>query len=345
MMALSSNSFHPPIPPGPGLVPPASQGEGDAPHDAVRNTEFAFEHRVFALPSVVFREHPDQSGPAMYVDLDGVRGVVDTRALCDGFDIEPGSRDACLIALLPRALKYCREIRPGDSIPSEILDGRASWLAEKRYLDVAAARVSVQLVGWLRRQPIPAMSPTQIVMLSLDQATCQRMAGAHASLAAAIGDPADRRGEIGELIQRLSKELSYIEALRDRLLGGARAMMDELLRLQVEHRGDRPLLSEIERVNCLLGEPIRQIAEQFDGLDAQVADIVSTFRNLPARIAQIRQVRDRLRETHLVWEDVLGDWRELDPFQMTAVRRVVADSYRFAARRYPQGKRWALTLR
>src|SRR4051794_319703 len=87
---------------------------------------FDFEHKVFSLASCVFRKAHDGSCIVLQCPLGDVVAALPIQTLCATFEIAPGSNDAALLKRVAEALKYVKQVRPGDSVPSEILDGRAS---------------------------------------------------------------------------------------------------------------------------------------------------------------------------------------------------------------------------
>ena len=55
---------------------------------------------------------------------------------------------AHLLDVVEKGLRFVHEIRPGDSIPSELLDGTASWRVEERHRRRARGRLMAQLIAW-----------------------------------------------------------------------------------------------------------------------------------------------------------------------------------------------------
>src|SRR5579859_1942967 len=109
---------------------PPSEAEASS-----RSTHFVFEHPVFRAPQARFTLASDGT-PSMMLRLAEFDAVVPIRSLGTEFALDE-SGDAQLLELVIAGLKYVKTIRPGDSIPREILDGTASWSLEERHLDIA----------------------------------------------------------------------------------------------------------------------------------------------------------------------------------------------------------------
>ncbi|MBL0930198.1 MAG: ATP-binding cassette domain-containing protein [Alphaproteobacteria bacterium] len=70
-------------------------------------------------------------------------------AVREYFKIPADSADGKLLAEIPNALKYVPAIHPGDAIPSELIDGTASWKVEKHHLETAHGRIAAGLLAWI----------------------------------------------------------------------------------------------------------------------------------------------------------------------------------------------------
>jgi hypothetical protein len=311
----------------------------------VENTEFSFQHKLFLLPSVVFKQALDGSGPVMQLDLEAVRATIAASTICDSFGIPAGSPDAKLIDLVSRALKYVKEVRHGDSIPSEILDGRASWLIDPKYAEIANAKLTVQLVAWMQGEQIDLLAAEQALEKANDETTKRKVQDAFSAIAEKLGYAKERRADVIDLVGRLADELSYIEALRDRLLGRIRRLLAVLKTQEANYRRERSVQEEIERTLLLLAKPARKIADMFDELDANVGEILPTLRDYQTRVEYIRKQRDKLREIFLTWEEIIELWNSFEPEPGTALAQAIRHTYRFAARNFPQGSQWSLSIR
>lgn len=81
------------------------------------------------------------------VDMGAGRGYISLAHLRSTFHIVQGSHDDVLIDKAEAALHFVPDIRPGDEIPNEILDGSASWTVARRHQQIARDRLQVQMLS------------------------------------------------------------------------------------------------------------------------------------------------------------------------------------------------------
>src|SRR5262245_26571793 len=112
-----------------------------------KTVNFDFQHKVFSTAGCAFRKAPDGSGVAMFVSLGDVSGSIPINGICRTFGITADSGDNLLLKRVGQALKIVKEVRPGDSIPSEVINGNASWMVDEKFLATARARISLQLIA------------------------------------------------------------------------------------------------------------------------------------------------------------------------------------------------------
>jgi hypothetical protein len=304
-----------------------------------KTVNFDFQHKVFSTAGCTFRKAADGSGVAMYVSLGDVSGSVPINGICTTFSIAPGSSDDLLLKRVGQALRIVKEVHPGDSIPSEVIDGTASWMVEERFLSTAKARITLQLIAWLRGQHLGEVAPDELLVQAEAPAARQAVQEAFSAIAEKLGYGPEKREEVVNLIDRIARELSYIEALRDRLTRLQR--MSSMLRtLHGTYARERQTQEIIDRCSILLSKPIRAIMAKFAAVDANTGEVLQTLRKFDAQVAYIRKVRDELRETYLLWEDLLAIWDDCDGTQSPAAEKAVREAYRFSARHFSQATTW-----
>jgi len=310
-----------------------------------KSTLFDFKHSAFNLKTCVFRLDAQSGQAMMVVSLDSLNASIPVSKLKQSFGIDEGSHDDKLIGLMAKALKYVKEIRPGDSIPSEVIDGKASWLIDPKYLAFARAKVTMQLVHWMQGQSFEAQDTSTLLARADDPETKKRVQQAFGAIAEKLGYSHDRRGEVVDLVENLCRELSYIEALRDRLSGAARRLLSNLKSLQGAYARENSVADSIHRVQSILARPIKEFGAVFEEIDAGLGEILPTLQLFPQRVQYIREKRDKLREKYLVWEEILAMWDNV-PLEFCAESSyAIQETYRFAASRFPQGQKWALSFR
>jgi len=300
---------------------------------------FAFEHKLFQAQGAVFRIDEANGRPCLAVDLGDVVAAIDLDALGAGFGIAAGSGDAAMLELVRRALEHVAQVAPGDKVPSEILDGAASWKIEPHHLLVSEGRISQSLIAWMGGSHDDRLSPGELARLASDPATKARLREAFGQLAERMGLPPSRKGEVLGRVATLAKELAYIEALREQFarIERLRAKASELHR---QYRADKKTAEEIGRALTLMAPPLKKFAQRFEELDAQTGETANLLPNLPSAIAFVRAARDALRKEFRVWEAQLELWRDLAPARGARAERAIVYLYRFLARHYPIDQHW-----
>jgi hypothetical protein len=102
-------------------------------YEVDRSTHFMFDHKVFTLKGARFALTEDGSTPAFHVELGALVASLPLSTLRTEFSIDRDAGDGVLLAIVEKSLRFVKEIRPGDSIPRELLDGSASWSVESRH--------------------------------------------------------------------------------------------------------------------------------------------------------------------------------------------------------------------
>src|SRR4051812_38964360 len=126
---------------------PTSMPQEVAP--ATRSTVFDFEHKVFKIAGGRFALSRTNGLPVYYVPLGELEATLPLENLCAEFAIRDESPDALLLGVIERSLHHVKEIRSGDSIPRELLDGTASWSVEERHRAIAHGRIASNILCWL----------------------------------------------------------------------------------------------------------------------------------------------------------------------------------------------------
>jgi hypothetical protein len=101
---------------------------------------FDFQHPELRRPGAVFVRGNDRT-PALKMDFGDLRGSLPLDRLTASLQLPPGAADRGLIALVPDALRYVREIRAGDRMPGELVEGRPSWQPRPHVMQRAVSTV------------------------------------------------------------------------------------------------------------------------------------------------------------------------------------------------------------
>ena len=302
-------------------------------------THFAFAHPLFAAKGTAFEIDATTGTPCLRVDLGDVAAHIDLDAIGCGFGIAADQPDAQMLELVRRALAHVKRIAPGDAIPSEILDGAASWRIEPHHRLLSEGRISASLLAWMGDGHGGPLAPAALVKLAEDPQTQQRLRAVFAKLAEHLGLPESRRGEVLVRVATLARELAYIEALRERLVAIER-IRAKLRELHRQYRTERKTVEEIDRALKLMAPPLQRFAARFDDLDGQTGETANVMPNLPSAIAFIRKARDELRAEFVKWDAMVELWRDMAPTRSAAAERAVVHIYRFLARTYPITQEW-----
>jgi hypothetical protein len=308
------------------------------PKTAAAPKRFEFAHRVFAAPGAIF-ESDDVSGePVLKVDLGDLRAAMPFATLRDNFALTDDSPDARMLVDVGKALGFVRGVRPGDTIPAELLDGSASWKVEKRHLETAQGRITAGLLAWLG-EGAKAESAVEFAALAADAGVKAKVQAAFGKLAQRMGLPDERRGEVVDAVDRLANELSYIEALREKV-GQARKAVELFKRLRGCYKRERGALESLERIVHLLEKPVKRYEYRLVEVDGQTGETHNTILNLGRQIAYVREARDWLHRETMRWDDMLETWAGETAEPSRAQQRKIGATYRFAARYFPLVEEW-----
>ncbi|CBS90171.1 hypothetical protein [Azospirillum lipoferum] len=325
----------------------------DAPDDAVaekaaqenvlvqpmRDTHFDFQHKVFSLPGAFFCQEPNSKEPVLNILLGDLKATLAFPTLLESFQIEDGTHDARLLEIIEQGLAFVKLIRPGEEIPGELLDGRASWSVEDKHRIIAKGRLTVQIVSSFTGNEMIVSDIDELEQVVEDPQTKERMKAAFAKIAERLKLTNDYEQYLTDRIDDLAQELSYIEALRDRFKH-IRRIDQAMAKLATIYRTDRTFCSELNRMQGLIRKPLREYDLIFDQADAQTGDIVGALRNFHPTIQFIRKIRDDLRAKLLEWEELLQGWDEVTMERSPKVEALQKQTYRFLASRYIETTVW-----
>ncbi len=328
-----------PEPPAGGPAPDASPVVPAKAPDT--NTHFLFQHKVFSVAGSYFAIADDTQQPTFYVPLGDIRGVLSLPQLMSGFEIKPDSSDAALLRVVEKSLGYVKRIIPGDSIPRELLDGSASWTVAEKHRMIAEARLRIQLATWLAGKESGVYDSAEILKLANDPAIRDRVPEAGAELAERLGLGRDRQAVVLFQVERLARELSYIEALRDRF-ASIRMIGMKLVQLGSIYGADRSFAQDIARVITLMKKPLVEYDGLFRQIDARTASILDIFRDYNGHVTAIRQARDDIHRRFMLWDDLIPPWQDLAVEIGGGAEGLVRRTYRLLARHFPLEFGWDL---
>lgn len=309
-----------------------------------RSTHFDFEHKVFKVEGAHFSLSRETGHPAFFVRLGELDVAVSIDSLRREFQIPDGSQDAELLGVAERGLRFVKTIRPGDSVPRELLDGTASWKIRQRHHEIARSRLTVQLISWMTGQEAVLVDSDQLIQIADDPETKRRVSEATSRMAEQLNLPPERREEITHRIEKLARDLAYIEALREHYdqIGVISRKLDQL---EHAYRSDQSLQESILRMRMLIRSPITWFNTTFEAVDANTGELLSMLKNLDMQIKFIRDSRDEIHFQLMGWEEMMALWRETKAERSEATEDALRKTYHFLARNYPQTREWPLVTK
>ena len=313
-------------------------------------THCRFNHPGFAtLGNGVFRLTTDDRVAALALRVDSADVVVPLPAVARLFGISPDSADGRMLRLVEQALRFVPQLQPGDKLPTEVLTGEASWAPSPLHQKTASAKLQLQLLNWISglTEGGEASATGQFLVAAMDDPSIKpRVQDALRQAATALGIDGGP-GAVSVLIEQLAQELAYIEALRERLLERARAMLKRLTQTSHDLVAMAPARREtLFQVGRLAITAIAEITSAFETVDAQTAEIGPALRNLERHRSFLRSNRDRLYSTMLAWQPLLAEWDALPRTTSTEpdrIWRTVDETYRFLAPRFMSVQQWQNT--
>jgi hypothetical protein len=302
-----------------------------------RNTHFDFQARVFQAPGARFELKGHPKKPMFAVDMGAGQGYISLQHLRKTFFIEPGSHDDLLIERAEAGLHYVPDIRPGDEIPNEILNGTASWTVARKHKQIARDRLQVQLLSWMSGKPIVYASQDDLKKIMADDANKRSLKDAFGKAAVALGIDPSQSEKVLDRIETMAREICYIEALRDRAreLLKIQANVEALIKV---YSADQRVAADLGRIKLLMVKAIAETDTIFNNIDAETADVLSALMAIDDIIRSVRRARDDMHFIMMEWDPVLAKWQNLAMVRSQEVDKAMTVTYQFLAKRFATGK-------
>jgi hypothetical protein len=314
-----------------------SEYDSDGPRD-----HCLLDHALFSkLGNICFRRATTDGTPMMIVPFGEREAGVPLRSLQHAFGIPDETPDGQMLGLIAESLDYVTSLQIGDPLPAEVVNGGASWEPTDRHRQIAATRLRLQLLAWI--DPAAAQEAGADggpdPSLEDDPAVRAKVQAAFREAATALDLP--NAEAVVAVVERLTGEFAYIEALREGLLFRVQALASRLSR----HAGSpsradgqrREVITQVRRLTELaLGEFRNRFAE----IDAQTGEVIATLRNADSQIAYTRSNRDTLYRSLRAWDPILEAWDNVDKRGGGADWGAIAETYQFLARRYLPSSEW-----
>jgi hypothetical protein len=241
-------------------------------------------------------------------------------------------------------LDFVRGLRPGDSLPSEVLTGEPSWDITEEHRKVASQRLTMQLVTWLTGKEVVCSEPGSLQELTSAPETAERIRRALREASDQLGLE-DGEGEVVNRIERLVEELAYVEALRE-MFQDVRAIKEECDEILRDHARETSIVDLATPVLRLIERAVADFESSFRRIDEQTSEIVPSIRDVDEHCASLSAERNALYVRLRPWHDVLDLWSAGNggetPFGIADLLRA---TYRFLAPRYMEFYEWVLATK
>ncbi len=300
-------------------------------------------HRVFStLGGVRFHRSTQDGCPVMALNLGAREASIPLKSLRHEFKLGDDTHDGRMLDLVDRALDYVLSLQPGDPFPPELLTGDASWRPTLAHLRAATTRLALDLVCWINPSSRWAQAQRDVrtlLRLAEDGALQAEVEAVAGRCAQELG-LADRQAVLHTL-EDMSRELSFIEALRDRLMLRVERFTLRLARL----RPTRLLaglqaenLAQVGRLGVLAE---KQLRHRFDEVDAQTQQVASLLSDAESQRAFIRSNRDWLHRSERAWQPLLDQWDAVRDDSAGEIGGLLSNTYQFLAPRFMPTMEWA----
>lgn len=309
-----------------------------------RSTHFLFSHKLFSVKGAFFGISPATDEPVLNVNMGDLKASLTLPTLAKEFDLSPDTDDGRLLGIIAKSLRFVKEIRPGDSIPRELLDGTSSWTVEPHHHEIARARLSVNLAAWVSGEDAGTTEPHILQKIAEDPETQQRVNEALGEMADKLGYGRENKDRVLDQIETVARELAYIEALRERH-GKIKMIERKVAEAGKLYRRERSVVEDVQRIQVLLKPPLSEFPGIFEMIDTQTVEVIALLRQLKQQISFIRTMRDDLHVRFMKWEEMIQLWDPIPAERGDAIEAALRTTYRFLAHHFPQRSEWTLTMK
>ena len=303
-----------------------------------RSCRLILHHPVFSsFASPFFRMSDFERKPVLVIPLDDREASLSVTGMMREFRITGSDKDGIMLAMVGEALDFVTGLRIGDWLPTEILTGEASWVADETFQERALVRLNLYLLAWMSSGTSSVARDVLCRVGQVEMSAEDLTAGLRLMASKLGGITPD---EALARIRRVAIEFAYVEALRDGLLRGAARMVTTLDRLLRALHGDtarKDLLAQVRRL-AVVG--VADLQGRFDKADCTVADIEEVVMNPDAVISTLRWHRDSLYVRCRAWDRYVVEWGTLEMRPNARTWQLVYETYCFLAPRFMTIVEW-----
>ncbi len=305
----------------------------------------SFRHAFFQkLQDLHFRLSEQSGEPVAIVKLGDNEVALTFRGIRKELKLENDDPDARMLDLVADGLQYVRGLRIGDPLPRELVTREASWEPGDKHVRIAHQRLTIQLVSWISGEEHVITNPDELQQVADDPATRRKVVTAFDEAADKLGIGRERKHEVVERLEMLTRELSYIEALRD-IYQAIRGMEQKIQGLRKLYGHERSVLEIADPVARLMVVASKEFGELLMQVDAQTCEIMGLLRNIDNHTAYIRMIRDELHKRMMAWDEMLARWAAVKVEIGIDKPELLRQTYHFLAPRYMQVNEWVLVTK
>jgi|GEM_PF-1885391 len=291
---------------------------------ALPDGRFDFQHPDLRRLGTEF-VRDDAREVVLKMNFGELKGTLTLDSLSNSLQIPAEHSDIELLTLVPAALFYVRRVRAGDAIPSELVDGRPSWMPHAHVLQRAASVVWRALQGPLAALQLDAaLPPPGNTRASLQQA-------AQLLLRLLPGATAE---EVEERMHDLIVEVARVDWLR-RSMGTLQRTVGELAQFAVKHGAD-PIGDLARRCAILLRDVAVWGTEKAMVGDAAIGDVNRLLADPDLMKRKAWPTICMLRALVLDVEPIVLRWSEANAREGGPRLRDLEDMLRLTSQRYGQ---------
>jgi len=281
--------------------------------------------------------------PVYVINLGDQAGVVSLKSIRRELLLGGCEEDKAMLEAVGEALKFVDELHIGDPLPSEIVNGEASWQPELRHCKVADQRVVAAMVKWSENWHGSITEVGDLRRFTAQFVDQEKIARALRRLDDTVGETTHGLTRIQPVLKRLAKELSYIEAQRETLERIRRIgyILEHIRRVgSSESEGTQEAASVLRLFKLMM----KTLDDELASVDAQVSEFLAAVSDHESLFERIRNVRDELRCELIAWDNQLENWDEITRKNIETIDMSpkIAELYRFLAPRYSPSDMWEL---
>ncbi|MGF1463611.1 MAG: hypothetical protein ACFB2Z_10670 [Maricaulaceae bacterium] len=301
------------------------------------STVFNFKAKVFKAPDAAFRWDDRRGEACLHVSLGDVTARISLAQIRREFKIATGSPDWHLLSMVDPALKFVSEVRPGDTIPKELLTGEASWTVAPEHPMIARGRLYAAVCMHALGEPTAMPHVGDLVDFTESKLVRKRGDEAFGRLALEAG--LEDAGQARQTVETIARDFAYLEALRDCF----NRIFNLAVKFDAERRRagqDRTKREEYERILALARDAGKPPREAFKRAEALLADPAQLVNDSEGAISLIRRLRDALHIDSKRWVDIETAWERGDTRNSDREESLRRTTYQFLAKNFLDSAHW-----